>query len=99
MKAEGRTGGRNRCPTPLLPSSFCLLPLLRMRYVAGGRRELAGLDAVVLVLDPADVVGVTLHPERDGRAEALLVELCELHDHVLARVAAQVVQLAHVDAV
>src|SRR4051812_30197512 len=73
--------------------------LFRVGDIPRNRRQLPRLDAVVLFLHPRDALGVAFHPERDGRVHPLLVQLGELDDDVLARVTAQVVQLAHVDAV
>src|SRR5437762_11353124 len=73
--------------------------LLLMRNIPRGRRELAAFHSLVFFLHPRDVAGIFFHPKRDGRALVFLVQLSELDDHVFARIAAQVVQLAHVDAV
>src|SRR2546421_5614081 len=73
--------------------------LLRMRNIPRRRGQLPAFDSLVFFLHPRNPRGVLFQPQRDRRAHALLVQVHELDDDVFARVGAEIVQLAHVDAV
>src|SRR4051794_24743180 len=58
-----------------------------MRNIPRHRCELTGLDAIVFFLHPRNLLGISLHPQRDRRALALLIKILKFDDDIFARVA------------